>query len=96
MSCQKCGTQIGEGADFCHKCGTKMVYENTAQSIEPDHTTIEQEKMNTVMQDDVDSFKNFVDNHVRSNTKFSSAETLITNSKPWIFASSGRIKGGGI
>lgn len=86
MFCQKCGTQIGDGAGFCHKCGTKVVCENTVQSIETVLTTTEQETMNAVMQDDAASFKNFVDNHVRANTKFSSAEDLITNSKPWIFA----------
>lgn len=86
MFCRKCGTQIGEGADFCHKCGTKVVYENTIQSTETVHINTEQEKMNAVMQDDAASFKDFVDKHVSANTKFSSAEDLITNSKPWRFA----------
>ena len=35
-----------EGADFCHKCGTNMVYENMVQSIESNYIAIEQEKHN--------------------------------------------------
>lgn len=38
-----------------------------------------------MLQDDTASFKDFTDNHIRSNTKFSSAEDLIKNSKPWKF-----------
>lgn len=86
MFCQKCGTQIGEGADFCHKCGTKVVYENTAQPIEPEHIAAGQEEMNPVIENDADSFKKFVDEYIQANTKFSSAEALITSSKPWVFA----------
>lgn len=55
------------------------------QSIETVYAINEQEIMNAVLQDDTDSFKDFVDNHVRYNTKFSSAEDLIKNSKPWKF-----------
>ena len=35
-----------KGTDFCHKCGTNMVYENMDQSIEPNHIATEQEKHN--------------------------------------------------
>ena len=86
MFCEKCGTQIGEGAEFCHKCGTKVVYEATVQSIGSDDTTTKQERLKAGMRDDADSFKKFVDDYIQSNTKFPSAEALITNSKPWRFA----------
>lgn len=87
MFCQKCGTQIGEGAEFCHKCGTKVVYGNTEkQPKDAAQTVVEKENAGTVALDEVSNFKKFVDDHVRSNTKFSSVETLIANSKPWVFA----------
>lgn len=87
MFCQKCGTQLGEGAAFCPNCGTRVNAENTIQqSVEPVDNAMKQENKDTVIQNDADNFKRFVDNHVRSKTKFSSAEDLITNAKPWKFA----------
>lgn len=32
MFCQKCGTQVPEGAGFCHKCGAKLARVSTADS----------------------------------------------------------------
>ena len=29
MFCQKCGSQVNEGAKFCQKCGMKVIYANT-------------------------------------------------------------------
>ena len=82
MFCQKCGTQIGEGAEFCHKCGTKVVYKDSVQSIESNHIAAEREKMNVVIQDDVESLRRFMDDYIRSTTKFQSAEALLKRSNP--------------
>lgn len=87
MFCKKCGTQLDEGANFCPKCGTRVTYGDTAaQPVQAAYTEAEQENMNATIQMGAVNFRNFVDNHVRSKTKFSSAEDLITNAKPWKFA----------
>lgn len=87
MFCECCGTKIEEGASFCHKCGAKVVYKDAANHPAEVLQTISDDKnINTMFQDDTESFRKFVDNYVRANTKFSSAEDLITNSKPWRFA----------
>ena len=42
MFCQKCGTQIAENADFCHKCGQRVVTAELHMEIiedEPSHGT---------------------------------------------------------
>ncbi len=87
MFCQKCGTQLEEGANFCKTCGTRVSYGDTAtQPVQTVYTATKQQNMETTIQTDAVIFRNFVDNHVRSKTKFSSAEDLIMNSKPWKFA----------
>lgn len=33
MFCSKCGNQLPEGAMFCHKCGARVVFEDTSQRV---------------------------------------------------------------
>lgn len=79
MFCHKCGNEMAEGAGFCHKCGTKVVSE-TASPTEP--VAVPDTPSSSTAASD---FKEFVDNHVRTTTKFSSAEDLLNNSKPLRF-----------
>ena len=84
MFCHKCGNQSVEGAGFCPKCGTQLVVGEATQQTpaEPVQTVAEP----TYQQSVTDAgFKEFVDNHVRTTTKFKSAEDLIANSKPLTF-----------
>ncbi len=86
MFCRKCGAQLNKGAVFCPKCGTKVAVESTAKQSEGAiHVAEERQNVYAMAQNDAVSFRNFVDNHVRSETTFSSAEDLITNSRPWRF-----------
>jgi len=86
MFCHKCGTQIAEGAAFCYKCGTKVAsIEDTPQLLDTKPTTAEPKQPipTASVQAGVSSdFKEFVDNHVRSTTKFQSAEDLLLHCKP--------------
>ena len=89
MFCFKCGAQVTEGADFCHNCGTNLTggrdfrqEERTIVSA----SELEQSTSTTTVQAGVPSdFKEFVDNYVRTTTKFQSAEDLLRNSKPLTF-----------
>ena len=81
MFCHKCGTELPETSEFCHKCGAKM---GAPKETQPSANVQEAEPVQNVSTD-MNDFKNFVDNHVRTTTKFSSAEDLLKNSKPWRF-----------
>lgn len=52
-----------------------QTYAVPVQTVEREH----------VLTDNGIDFKTFVDNHVRSTTKFQSADDLVRNSKPWNF-----------
>lgn len=81
MFCQKCGTELPETSEFCHKCGAKQ----TAPKETQPSANIQEAETRQSVSTDINDFKNFVDNHVRTTTKFSSAEDLLKNSKPWRF-----------
>ena len=93
MFCYKCGTQIAEGADFCHKCGAKVVSgkESDENSFQEENVSTARAKPEPIMPGVPvqaalsDGFKEFVDNHVRTTTKFQSAEELLKNSKPQMY-----------
>lgn len=100
MFCNKCGNKLPEDSGFCPKCGTKIVSADTIQQTsdmsapttqpgainiaEPSHpaTTSVQASIPTANEND---FKAFIDNHVRMNTKYQSAEDLLKKSKPLAF-----------
>lgn len=81
MFCQKCGTELPEKSEFCHKCGAKQ----TAPKETQPSANIQKAETGQSVSTDINDFKKFVDNHVRTTTKFSSAEDLQKKSKPWIF-----------
>lgn len=89
MFCSKCGAQVTEGADFCHNCGISLTggkdfrqEERTIVSA----SELEQSTSTATVQAGMPSdFKEFVDNYVRTTTKFQSAEDLLQNSKPLTF-----------
>lgn len=81
MFCQKCGTELPEKSEFCHKCGANQ----TAPKATQPSANIQEAETRQSVSTDINAFKNFVDNHVRTTTKFSSAEDLLKNSKPWRF-----------
>lgn len=85
MFCQKCGTQIAEGADFCLKCGAKVVYENTGKQPENAPQMIVGKNSDSVILDDGGDLKKFVDDHIRATTKFQSAEEMLKRSNPQLF-----------
>ncbi len=97
MFCHKCGTQIADGAGFCQKCGAKIINGTAAQQpIDESKAIVGQSNMGAEpiadnpaysgnMATNGYAFKAFVDNHVRMNTKFQSADDLINNSKPMGF-----------
>lgn len=78
MFCTECGNQLPESADFCPNCGTKtFVTRGAEQKIINNGTNYSQNEM--------ESFKEYVDAHIRKTTKFQSAQELISKSKPWRF-----------
>lgn len=87
----KCGTQIAEGAAFCHKCGTKAAYEEDAaqpaeQAVVSVAPVAAAPMRSTNTMTNQDNFKEFVDSHIQATTPFWSVEELINNSKPMTFA----------
>lgn len=101
MFCHKCGTQLPGNSNFCHKCGMKIILIDTTQPApDTSVSAVEPRAVNTaelsqqaaavpvqtnVMTAGTNDFKDFVDNHVRTTTKFLSADDLLKNSKPLTF-----------
>ncbi len=76
MFCQNCGTQLPEDAVFCPECGTKT------ESAAILQTGAEKGSADKGAPGDLEQFRQFVDNHVRSTTKFQSAEELLRRKDP--------------
>jgi len=86
MFCNKCGVRLDESSAFCNKCGTKSiaVSESSAQPINAMQAdkimdTHQHSQSKTTNQD----FRQFIDEQVKETTKFSSAEDLLRNAKPF-------------
>ena len=77
MYCRKCGAQNDGDAKFCNDCGEKFINRITEQS----KNTVDESRTER----NENSFKEYVDSHVRRATKFKSAEDLLKNSRPLIF-----------
>ena len=99
MFCHKCGNQISNDAAFCQKCGVKVVASETTEiplratvpeslspSTDASVTPVRSATQRNTLVDNGGDFKKFVDNYVKTNTKFASAEDLLKNSKPMMFA----------
>lgn len=100
MFCHKCGAQVADGAAFCHKCGTKIVSAGAAQqSMDTLQSIVGQKDLSAeTMGPVVDApeyspdtmtnegnFKEFVDKHIQTTTKFQSAEELLDSHVPQKF-----------
>ncbi len=98
MFCHKCGAQIAEGAAFCHKCGAAVVYANTEPQIPsasretinlkgeaPAELTQKMSDVSVQVANGTSDFKEFVDNHIRTTTKFQSADELLNSNVPLPF-----------
>lgn len=94
MFCHKCGNQLPEDSGFCHKCGTKVVhaeatYQGSDAYVPADESSPKAPAVPvaTIVHTPTSDrgFKEFVDNHVQTTTKFKSAEDLLKNSKPLTF-----------
>ena len=72
---------------FCHKCGTKTVYEGTASKTPDTHTAEPQPETPTASSkvSNGNDFKAFEDSHVRATTQFQSAEELLGSKVPLNF-----------
>ena len=68
MFCSKCGSEITEGAEFCHICGTKIVHEEME---------LIQEEAESDSYNDINDFKKFVDNCIQKTTEYQTAEELL-------------------
>lgn len=78
MFCTNCGNQLSGSVEFCPNCGAKITVtrNNESQSVN---------KVTNSPKNNNESFKEYVDMHIRKSTQFSSAQDLISNSKPWKF-----------
>jgi len=97
MFCTKCGNHVADNAKFCPKCGTKVVTDTTQETPDTSVRTVEPKAANPVVPspqtampaqtnvspDNGKDFREFVDNHVRTTTKFKSADDLLKNGKPF-------------
>ncbi len=72
MFCYKCGNKISEDMIFCNKCGTKITPDNAVSQT-------------SNIANDENNFKNFVDNHIKTTTKFQSAKELLEKRVPLKF-----------
>ena len=56
MFCQKCGTELQETSEFCHKCGAKQ----TAPKETQPSANIQEAETRQSVSTDINDFKNFV------------------------------------
>ena len=82
MFCQKCGNPMAEDAKFCQKCGAKLTVPETTQTTQVSPAPVSTAVHSNAASTPVTGFRAYVDNHVRTTTKFQSAEDLLNNSKP--------------
>jgi hypothetical protein len=83
MFCSKCGNQLPEGSGFCHKCGAKLVTSESAQQAPGVPASMPANAPTAPANGN--GFREFVDNHVRSVTRYKTAEDLMKKSKPMLF-----------
>jgi hypothetical protein len=79
--CNKCGAKIAKTASIQQEPNMSAVNPTPTISDKQSHTYTQENAINI----NINNFKAFVDNHVRSTTKFQSADDLLKNSKPWNF-----------
>ena len=95
MFSQKCRNKMPEDAGFCQKCGSKLVVGAVSPllPVEPIPASVPQSPQQTptapvstavyspCVSVPTTGFRKFVDNHVRTTTKFRSAEELLKKNK---------------
>jgi hypothetical protein len=79
--CNKCGAKIAKTASIQQEPNMSAVNPTPTVSGNQSHTYTQENAINI----NINDFKAFVDNHVRSTTKFQSADDLLKNSKPWSY-----------
>ncbi len=87
MFCPKCGTPLPDDAEFCIKCGLKLsnvkiANENVEASIASELDNLHSQNTFSGQPEDMPEFKRYLDEKVRENTKFQSAQELL-DSKPF-------------
>ncbi len=89
--CHKCGAKVVRADTTQQGTNTSVATAspsatNTAASLpQPSPVPVQTVTPASIPSDSGNDFKTFVDNHVRTTTKFQSAEDLLKNSKPLMF-----------
>jgi hypothetical protein len=77
--CAKCGTKLDEGIRFCTGCGSAVGGVSAGTEQQMPAAAAAEENISTA---DANEFRKYVDNYVRTTTKYQSATDLLENGKP--------------
>lgn len=87
--CHNCGAKVVRGgiiSDLLNVSAANEMSTSTAEPLpQPSAAPVQTIAWDNVPGNNGNDFKAFVDNHVRTTTKFQSADDLLKNSKPWNF-----------
>lgn len=87
--CHNCGAKVvrdGIISEPLNVSKANKMNTSTAEPLpQPSATPVQTTDRDIVSPDNGNDFKAFVDNHIRTTTKFQSADDLLTNSKQWTF-----------